>query len=671
MIGNDLVHWLTNAGNVAYSFALALTPDERTAQRLLQQWVRTLREQPPAVWRDDELITRLYRLALSKYADQPRERRPAPPTASILGPLRTLPLDQRMAVLAYSLLSADYARLAAMLNTSPDNALVTFQQAITALAPALGHHLTQQIQSDACVTVRQALINPTQHLQLFETVRRHLSTCTHCRLFDREWQAVTHELTATLRRIRDNQPLPTRLLNRLLESASAPRQRFAQWALLIPPLVLIILILTLILPGLLRNPLTVVTTGAAEPGITAGELVNRALVHGGIPEPEGPPIWYARYQTIWYFNNRTIAPLFAEIWHDRDNPARHRLQLRHIEGGAPYEFQLGDGTRRFYYALDGSYAPTLYGDLPIRAAPNEPELVVSLMSAEQQQAAFFARRQTGPWRIVPSYLQQAAEAPDLRLLGQQRIGNRLAYIVSFRGFSPLDLPAEAAEPVMVLMTIAGQDGHVLSITELVGPPGGTQTSRVVWRLAEFNWLVSSEQIRDAFTFERAWNGRAEAEGSAPQPLIDPSWPLLRRANVIEPAQLARVSEPFVLPATIPVGIEQAVLLQLRGSTMNGVLYTGRNKRLILTFDRIPDIDSTVPTEVIDRWRVRIEPVRGQRYRVAIEPDSAPGNAGTRIALDTQGFTIDELRAVIASLQPVYQIDLTTQQAFFVSTATVR
>ncbi len=670
-MSNDLVHWLTNAGSVAYSFALALTPDERTAQRLLQLWVRTLREQPPAVWRDDELITRLYRLALSKYADQPRERRPAPPTAPILGPLRTLPLDQRMAVLAYSLLSADYARLAAMLNTSPDNALVTFQQAITALAPALGHHLTQQIQRDACVTVRQALINPTQHLQLFETVRRHLSTCTHCRLFDREWQAVTHELTATLRRIRDNQPLPTRLLNRLLESASAPRQRFAQWSLLIPPLVLIILILTLILPGLLRNPLTVVTTGAAEPGITAGELVNRALVHGGIPEPEGPPIWYARYQTIWYFNNRTIAPLFAEIWHDRDNPARHRLQLRHIEGGAPYEFQLGDGTRRFYYALDGSYAPTLYGDLPIRAAPNEPELVVSLMSAEQQQAAFFARRQTGPWRIVPSYLQQAAEAPDLRLLGQQRIGNRLAYIVSFRGFSPLDLPAETAEPVMVLMTIAGKDGHVLSITELVGPPGGTQTSRVVWRLVEFNWLVTGEQIRDAFTFERAWNGRAEAEGSAPQPLIDPSWPLLRRANVIEPAQLARVSESFVLPATIPVGIEQAVLLQLRGSTMNGVLYTGRNKRLILTFDRIPDIDSTVPTEVIDRWRVRIEPVRGQRYRVAIEPDSAPGNAGTRIALDTQGFTIDELRAVIASLQPVYQIDLTTQQAFFVSTATVR
>lgn len=670
MIGNDLVHWLTNAGNVAYSFALALTPDERTAQRLLQQWVRTLREQPPAVWRDDELITRLYRLALSKYADQPRERRPAPPTASILGPLRTLPLDQRMAVLAYSLLSADYARLAAMLNTSVDAALEIFKQAITALAPALGHHLTQQIQSDVCVTVRQALINPTQHLQLFETVRRHLSICTHCRLFDREWQAVTHELTATLRRIRDNQPLPTRLLNRLLKSATAPRQRLTQWSLMIPPIVLIVLILTLILPGLLRTPFTVVTTGATEPGITAGELVVRALAHGGLPAPEGPPIWYARYQTIWYFNNRTIAPLFAEIWHDRDNPARHRLQLRHIEGGAPYEFQLGDGTRRFYYALDGSYAPTLYGDLPIRAAPNEPELVMSLLSAEQQQAAFLARLQTGPWAIVPMYLRQAAEAPDLRLLGQQRIGNRLAYIVSFRGISPLDLPPETAESVLVLMAISGQDGHVLSITELVGPSGSTQTSRVVWRLAEFNWLVSSEQIRDAFTFERAWNGRAETEGLAPQPLVDPGWPLLR-ANIIEPAQLAHVSEQFVLPATLPVGIEQAVLLWLRGSTINGVLYTGFNKRLILTFDRVPDIDSAVPAEVIDRWQVRIEPVRGQRYRVAIEPDSAPGTAGIRMALDAQGFTIDELRAIIASLQPVYQIDLTTQQAFFVPTATVR
>jgi hypothetical protein len=256
------------------------------------------------------------------------------------------------------------------------------------------------------------------------------------------------------------------------------------------------------------------------------------------------------------------------------------------------------------------------------------------------------------------------------LLGQQRIGNRLAYIVSFRGISPLDLPPETAESVLVLMAISGQDGHVLSITELVGPSGSTQTSRVVWRLAEFNWLVSSEQIRDAFTFERAWNGRAETEGLAPQPLVDPGWPLLR-ANIIEPAQLAHVSEQFVLPATLPVGIEQAVLLRLRGSTINGVLYTGSNKRLILTFDRVPDIDSAVPAEVIDRWQVRIEPVRGQRYRVAIEPDSAPGTAGIRMALDAQGFTIDELRAIIASLQPVYQIDLTTQQAFFVPTATVR
>jgi hypothetical protein len=293
------------------------------------------------------------------------------------------------------------------------------------------------------------------------------------------------------------------------------------------------------------------------------------------------------------------------------------------------------------------------------------------MSAEQQQAAFFARRQTGPWAIVPMYLQQAAVAPDLRLLGQQRIGGRLAYIVSFRGISPIDLPAEATEPVMVLMAIAEQDGHVLSVTELVGPPGGTQTSRVVWRLVTFNWLVTGEQIRDAFTFERAWNGRAEAEGLAFQTLIDPGWPLLRTTNVIEIAQLARVSEAFVLPATVPVGIEQAVLLRLRGSTMNGVLYTGHNKRLILTFDRVPDIDPAAPTEVIDRWQVQIEPVRGQRYRVAIEPDSERRSSGPRIAIDAQGFTIDELRAIIASLQPVYQIDLTTQQAFFVSAITVR
>lgn len=664
MIEANLARWLAQAGDTLYSVALALAPNERAAQRLLRQWVIDLSKQPPSSGRIDELVARLYRLAIATFADLPLERRPAPAGAPVLGPLRALPLSQRMAALAYSLLGADSTRLGQILGQTPAEAITTLAQAVQGLAPTLRHSLPAQVSSDECTPVRQALADPAHHLRAFDQVRRHLAACPHCRIFEREWQAATRELALSLRHYAQTFPMPDKLAARLLRAGAAARQRLATLALAAPLVVLIGLFASFVLPGMFRNPLTVVATGANEPAVSAEALVARALPHGGIPEPEGPPVWQARYQTIWYFNNRTVAPLYAEIWHDRDNPARHRLQLRHVEGGAPYEFQLGDGARRLYYALDGAYAPALYGDLPVPALPNEPALVVSLAEPDQQQAAFIARRASGPWRIPLDYLQQAATAPDLRLLGRQRIGERLAYIVSFRGISPVDYPADAAEPVTVLMAIAEADGHVLNITELIGPPGSTQSSRVVWRLAGFNWLVSGEQIRDAFTFERAWNGRAEATGMTVQPLVNPEWPLVRLSNVIEPADIREISDSLVLPATIPAGIERAALLSWRGPRLNGAIYAGDGKQLTITFDRLSGIDSSIPTEVIGPWRVRIEPARGQHYRVAVETNSNRRGSGARLALDATGFTIDEVRAIVASLQPIYRIDLSAQRELF-------
>lgn len=664
MIEANLARWLAQTGDTLYSIALALAPDERAAQRLLRQWVADLSQHPPASWQSDELVARLYRVAVANDIDRPLERRPAPAAAPVLGPLRAMPLPQRMAVLAYGVLGMDSARLAKMLDQTPADAIRTLEQAVQALAPTSRHSLPAQVSSDECGPVRQALIDPAQHLRAFEQVRRHLAGCAHCRMFEREWQAATRELALILRRYAQNFPMPAKLADRLLRTAATPRQRLAAFALAAPA-ALVVLIAILVLPGMFRNPVTVVATGANEPVVRADELVARALAHGGIPEPEGPPVWQARYQTLWYFNNRTVAPLYAEIWHDRANPARHRLQLRHVEGGAPYEFQLGDGERRLYYALDGAYAPVLYGDLPVPALPNEPALVVSAADPDQQQAALIARRAGGPWIIPLNYLRQAAVAPDLRLLGRQRIGKRLAYIVSFRGISPVDVPADVAEPVTVLMAIGEADGHVLNITELIGPPGGTQTSRVVWQLVAFNWLVTGEQIRDAFTFERAWNGRAEISGMPVQPLVDPAWPLVRLGNVIEPSAIREVSDALVLPATVPDGIERAVLLGWRGPRINGAIYIGAGKQLILTFDRLPGIDSAIPTDVIGPWRVRIEPARGQRYRVAIETNANRRGSNVRLALETTGFTLDEVRAIIASLRPLYSIDVRAQAAWFI------
>ncbi|WP_298818041.1 anti-sigma factor [Chloroflexus sp.] len=670
-MNSELTHWLSQTGDTCYCIALALAPDERAAWQLLRQWAIGLRATPPVSWRDDDLIARLYQAAVVKFAGLPLQRRPAPAAAPILGPLRALPLSQRMAILANVLLKADSARLARILNCDPEEAVNALAQAGQTLAPKTGHALPVQMSDDACEPTRRALIDPIQHLRLFEATRHHLANCAHCRLFEREWHEAMRDLAAALRRWVSESPLPPRVAARLLKIAT-PRDRLAQLMSVAPLLALGAIVALLILPGLFRQSFTVVITNAAEPTLSAAELVAQALAHGGIPEPEGPPVWQARYQTLWYFSNRTLAPLFAEIWHDRDNPARHRLQLRHVEGGAPYEFQLGDGSRRFYYAIDGAYAPTLYGDLPVRALPDEPDLVVTSFTPEQQETAYQARRASGPWAIPHSYLQQAAAASNLRLLGRQRVGDRLAAIVSFRGFSPIDFPPEITEPLTVLMAIDERDGHVLSITELIGPSGATQTSRVVWKLVDFRWLVTGDQIRDAFTFERAWNGRAEASGAPIQTLFDPAWPLLRINTVVAPARLNEMADSVVLPATAPTGVYRAALLRFRGPRMNGVIYTGVGRRLIITFDRLPGIDNSIPVEVIGPWRTRIEPARGQRYRAAIETNAPRRGSGTRVSLDAVGFTLDEVRAIIASLQPANRLDLSSQAGLFASTeVTVR
>ncbi|MFN3374017.1 MAG: anti-sigma factor, partial [Chloroflexus sp.] len=348
MIEANLAHWLAQTGDTLYSIALALAPDERAAQRLLQQWVADLGKHQPERWQSHELIARLYRLAVANYTDRPLERRPAPAVAPVLGPLRAMPLPQRMAVLAYGGLGVDGVWLAKILGQEPADAIRTLEQAVQTLAPTLRHSLPMQVSSDECSSIRQALIDPAQHLRQFEQVRRHLATCAYCRMFEREWQAATRELALILRRYVQTFPMPAKLADRLLRAAATSRQRIATVALAAPVVALAALVAILIVPGMFRNPVTVVTTGANEPVVRADDLVAWALVNGGIPEPEGPPVWYARYQTLWYFNNRTVAPLYAEIWHDRNNLARHRLQLRHVDGGAPYEFQLGDGASRVY-----------------------------------------------------------------------------------------------------------------------------------------------------------------------------------------------------------------------------------------------------------------------------------------------------------------------------------
>ncbi|NJN16466.1 MAG: hypothetical protein HC822_09445 [Oscillochloris sp.] len=115
----------------------------------------------------------------------------------------------------------------------------------------------------------------------------------------------------------------------------------------------------LVLPGFGRGSVTVVSREEVA-SVDPQSLVTQAIDRYGQAPDGGLPIWHGRFETLWYFDNETIAPLHAELWLDRDIPARHRIQLSHAGGGAPYELQLGDGRDRLYYALNAGYAQAIY-----------------------------------------------------------------------------------------------------------------------------------------------------------------------------------------------------------------------------------------------------------------------------------------------------------------------
>ncbi|NJN16465.1 MAG: hypothetical protein HC822_09440 [Oscillochloris sp.] len=292
------------------------------------------------------------------------------------------------------------------------------------------------------------------------------------------------------------------------------------------------------------------------------------------------------------------------------------------------------------------------------------------LQPDAQSAALQTRLGTGPWMIPPFYLQQAAAASDLRLLGRQRDGERTVQILSFSGISPLaqpiDAPGATAERVTVLLAIDPSDGMLYSATELAGPPGGVQTSRITWRLIEeeFQQITSAN---NPFSITRAWNGIGEFP-ARPRPLpADLAVPAIPEANVIDPLRvLERSNDTFYAPATPPAGVDRALLLGSSVQTFNprvdGLLYLGPQRRLLLR--QIFASDPPAGEELqIESWQAALTPGRNQRYIARLErlPES---QRHIRVLIEAYGFSRAELLAVIESLQPFDLAALAAQQELF-------
>ncbi len=667
-------------GDRLYHIALLAGGDERTAAELLRSATRALLEswqerppaQPPA---ESELLTRLVSVARSAPARVARQRpwsRRGPPVAFPPFALHHLPLDQRLAMGLHLLLGYDCARIGQVLDQDQAATCAALIAAARALGPAAGTSLPDRREDERCEAVRMALIDPLAGTPP-AVVRGHLAACALCRAFERAWGEITRQVETALRAALRKRPLPASLHAHLLARAQPPQRSGPGLRLALPTLAVLALIAALVLPGFVREPARVVERRTSAP-VDAGALIARALERYGQP-PEGGEVWYRRYETLWYFDDTTVAPLRAEMWLDPRNPARHRLQLTHTDGGAPYELQLGDGASRLYYALDGLMAPSLYGPLPTRARPEAPALLVEELNADDQRRALALRLASGPWSLPLSYLQQARNAANLRALGHQRDGARTVQILSFTANSPLGLPpgaaGEQAERVTVLLTIDPEDGLLRSAIELAGPQGAAQTSRVTWRLVEEYAAIPVEQV---FSINRAWTGLGEFSEVGRHRSADLALPLIHRQALGEPARLLMPpynQTPVWLPAAPPPGIERALLLWGDGNRWvrppQALIYLGEGRQLTLLFNTAATLEGETLT--IGPWQAILRAGRAQRYTVALyQPTTngqgAAGDPGASVVLDARGFTRHEVLALVASLRPVDAQTLAAHRALF-------
>jgi hypothetical protein len=674
-------------GDTLYRLALLAAGDEPAAEALLQalaaERLATWREAPPpAAPGEPELLTALAAAARAAEAKPARpSRRARRPLAFGPFPIARLPLDQRLALGLHLLLGYDGPRIAAVLGGAPEQARALLVAAVRALGPAAGHSLTDRVSGEQCQPVREALVDPTAGSRQGAAVRGHLAACSLCRSFDHDWGEITHRVEDAVRATLRERELPPALAARLLAAAKPRRRAGPSLWLAVPPLAVLALIAALVLPGFLRAPVSVVQR-------EAGETTDpRELIALGLKRHTAPPdrggIWYARFRTEWFFDEGVYAPLTAEIWLDPRSTARHRLQLTHADGGAPYEMQLGNGYDRLYYALDAAYAPALYGGLATAARLDEPALVAERLDGAGQRRALEERLASGPWSIPPSYLRQAEAAADLRVLGRQRDGERTVEILSFSGVSPLGLPPDApgatAQRVTVLLALDVEDGLLRSATELAGPAGSEQVSRVTWRVEDEQWLSASAQIDGAFNIGRAWTGMGAFSERGRHRSADLALPLISARFVADPARLLRsdlVINAFWMPGGPPAGVDRALLIWPnvdvnRGASPVGLVYLGPGRRLLIAFNRTRPVEGEGLREGV--WEGTLRPGPTGRYTLVLRREPQDGivtaaggvDPSANITVDAYGFSRDELLALVRDLRPFDLDALAAQDRLFV------
>lgn len=689
-IHDQLEQALDDHGHLLYAMALLVVGNRKRSMALLQ--ATFVQAAADAVPQDMHGWLRILLAATPRLADskavEARRGRPDTGSASaeaLFQAVQRLPVEQRQVIGLRLWLGYDDVQAAHIVALDPDAVATTLVAALQQLASDFDYAIPADEPTVDCAPARAELRRAFGAGRYSAATRGHLAMCSACRGFEQRWEELEHAVERSVRQALRDQQLDRAARAALLSAVHGrrnPLQRPAVRLALLAALVLLV-IGGLTLPGQGVTP-------TARPATVAEEVDPRGLVAQSITGYALPPagsemgVWHAEWETLWYFSSGSLAPLRAAAWIDAGNPARHRLEFRHRDGGAPYEFQVGDGDDSLWYALNAAYYGSLYGGHDDR---RRTRLVHRWYSAADQEQARAERMQSGVWDLGMAYLRQAATAADLRDLGQVSIDDHEARIIAFSGHSPLGYPAGAPEasalPVTILLTLDIADGRLRSVQELIGPAGSAQTSRTTWRLVQEEWQPNTAALFDG---EQAWTGRGGFDRRPAEPAADPGLPLIsERESVPLEVLLEDNAAPVWVPGTPPPGAERAVLRwsqaiwadepegrRLLAMKPASLTYIGPGRWLTLTFDETL-VHKDAEVLQMGAWNVQLRAQRAGRYRVAIQRQTQtntiwqtgqPAEPPGTMLIDARGYSRAELLQLVADLRPFDAQSLEAQAELF-------
>jgi hypothetical protein len=534
---------------------------------------------------------------------------------------------------------------------------------------------------EGCRPARAALLQGDSAAHADPAIRGHLALCAECRSVAHSWRLVETRVDEVLRAVlRDVQPLPGFAEQLRAVVSRQPQRRvlrlgpLALRALL--PLAVVLTIGALVWP---RGTQSLTTGETGVESIAPHTLIERARQQLYTAPPNaGDDVWRGRYSARWYFGDESYADLAGSLWLDAER-GRHRLELVHEAGGGPFEFQLGDGRDTLWYTAEPRYAATIYPQIAERFATR---VQLDLARTEQQEM-LAARLDAGAWGLPAAYLRQAAAADDLQSWGRRTAddGTQLT-VLSFRGWSALGPPetGETAETITVLLSVDGASGMLHEIRELIGPDVGEQTGRTVWRYLGGEWIArgaASDTAFDERPLLRARGGYAQRTGGPAAPEL-PLVPMRATLPLVE--GLTPIGGLVLAPADAPPGITSAALIGTEGRNIYGatLLYWGEGRRLAIRLlpGRAAN-DALVPsTATTDEWvlgaratladataRVRSGPLRSMD--TLLNGTAADNGARYELLISAQGFSRDELRDVLLTIEPLSPEAVRRQTPLFV------